>query len=390
MKLHRMLERLIIALFVLVLAVPFVATVVGIDTSGTAEENREPAPFPTLEFIRYSVARWPAEFSRYFSDHFAFRSHLVRWQARFRLRVLRTSPSPDVILGHDDWLFYGTSVAMDDYSVSSPVSEEDLDAWRDTLQHTQDWLEGQGVTYLFVIAPDKHAIYPELMPNSIRRIGAVSHADQLVRHLRDHSSVSVLDLHDPLEAAKAFDRLYHRTDTHWNDRGALVAYQEIVERLGSPGGMRPLLRSDFEPRQITVPGMDLAAMLGLQRVLREDDLRLVPRAPREARVVEPAVPDPWWTGARIVTERPGALPRAVVFRDSFGSALIPFLSEHFSRAVYLWQNDIDTEVISAEHPNVVIQEWVGRRIGLTTPYDAVAAAPGSRQFQGTLAPSTGP
>ena len=51
-----------------------------------------------------------------------------------------------------------------------------------------------------------------------------------------------------------------------------------------------------------------------------------------------------------------SLPRAVIFRDSFSSRLVPFLSEHFSRAVYLWQNDFDANVVSEEHPDLVIQE----------------------------------
>ena len=66
---------------------------------------------------------------------------------------------------------------------------------------------------------------------------------------------------------------------------------------------------------------------------------------------------------RLVTEIPGSsLPRAVIFRDSFVSRLAPFLSEHFSRAVYLWQNDFDADAVAAEHPDVVIQEIVGRHL----------------------------
>jgi hypothetical protein len=52
----------------------------------------------------------------------------------------------------------------------------------------------------------------------------------------------------------------------------------------------------------------------------------------------------------------------VVFRDSFVSPLVPFLSEHFSRAVYLWQNDFDANAVLAERPDVVIQEIVGRHL----------------------------
>ncbi len=41
---------------------------------------------------------------------------------------------------------------------------------------------------------------------------------------------------------------------------------------------------------------------------------------------------------------------------------MPFLSEHVRRAVYHWQNDFDANVISEEHPDVVIQEIVGRHL----------------------------
>jgi hypothetical protein len=84
--------------------------------------------------------------------------------------------------------------------------------------------------------------------------------------------------------------------------------------------------------------------------------------------VEPAGAPPTAEEGRLVTEIPGSpLPRAVVFRDSFASRLVPFLSEHFSRAVYLWQNDFDPEIVEKEHPDVVIQEIVSRHLYVFTP-----------------------
>ena len=65
--------------------------------------------------------------------------------------------------------------------------------------------------------------------------------------------------------------------------------------------------------------------------------------------------------ARVVTEGParsaarGRLPRLVRVGDD------PVPSEHFSRAVYLWQNNFDPQLVIDERPAVVIQEWVGRR-----------------------------
>ena len=58
--------------------------------------------------------------------------------------------------------------------------------------------------------------------------------------------------------------------------------------------------------------------------------------------------------------------------------MIPFLSEHFSRAVYLWQNNFDLALVEAERPAVVIQQWVGRHLYTVAPYDALAAAEGQQ------------
>ena len=62
--------------------------------------------------------------------------------------------------------------------------------------------------------------------------------------------------------------------------------------------------------------------------------------------------------ARGVGDR--SLPRAVMFRDSFANAFVPYLSEHFERILYVWDRDVDARVVSVERPDVVIQEIAGR------------------------------
>jgi alginate O-acetyltransferase complex protein AlgJ len=310
----------------------------------------------------------------------------VQWQAAFRLQVLRVSPSPTVVRGKDGWLFYADDGALDDHLNVVPLSDADLRRWTTTLQHTQDWLAARGIAYLFVIAPDKHAVYPEFLPDGLQRRPGPSRADQVVAHLRTHSTVQVLDLRPALLDAKRDARIYHRTDSHWNDLGALVASQQILGRLHElTGGRLPSLApapaSAFDRRDGRAPGKDLARMLGLETWLSEDDPRLRAHDAR-ARVVDPpdrqAGDDPGYDIGRIATEvaQPD-LPRAVVYRDSFGSALVPFLSEHFSRALYLWEYDVDPRTIDHERPQVVIHEWASRRFTTRLPYDAFAqqAAP---------------
>jgi hypothetical protein len=192
----------------------------------------------------------------------------------------------------------------------------------------------------------------------------MSRTDQVYATLSD-TRVSVVDVRPSMLEARTKERLYYLTDTHWNDRGAFIAYQRIIEavRQQVPSTPPAWTREEFEPDEREVPGKDLAGMMGLKRVLQEVDLRLVPKRMRRAHVVDPPGGDPMAEVGRLVTEIPdSSLPRAVIFRDSFATRLAPFLSEHFSRAVYLWQNDFDANVVLEEHPDVVIQEIVGRHL----------------------------
>jgi len=352
--------------------------VAGLDHETPQGENRELAATPARPATWEALRAFPGAASHYFEDHFGLRARLVRWQALLRLRLFGVSASPDVIVGRDGWLFYAGDGAAEDMASATGFTPSELEHWRRTLQHTQDWMRAHGIVYVFVLAPDKHAVYPELLPASVRSIGAETRTDTLVRYLREHSTVNVLDLRPVLQRAKAFERVYHRTDTHWNDRGAFVAATAIVAALGA-NRVAPLApRASYEAATRETEGLDLAGMLGITPNVTEEDLPLVPRTPRQARVVEPAVPDARLMDARLVTEQDDrSRPRAVVFRDSFGSALVPFLSEQFSRALYLWQYNVDPAVVLAERPAVVIQQWVGRRLSTLPPYDPFEA--GSQQ-----------
>ncbi len=372
----------VVGIFLVVLAAPGLGMVAGVDRSTISEaEMRELAPAPAWSWQAHAIAAWPAAFKQYFVDHFAFRSRLIHLQAVALWEGLRTSPSDTVIAGKDGWLFYADDGGLQDYVQTEPFDAESLRAWKDTLERTRDWLAERGIHYLVVFAPDKQMIYPEFMPTTLGRMSPDYRVDRLLDYLRRHSTLDPLDLRPPLLAAKSSELLYDRYDTHWNDRGGLVGYQAIVRRLQRwfPS-MQPLTRADFVA-SASAPSGDKTTMLGLVDRGKEAMPGLVPRRGWAARVVEPATPDPYGEEGRLVTEIPGSRrPRAVVFRDSFAGRLMPYLSEHFSRAVYLWENDFDADVVTREHPDVVIQEFVARHLFTFLPYpDLVppAATPGS-------------
>jgi alginate O-acetyltransferase complex protein AlgJ len=344
------MNRLLVILFVVVISLPLAANLAGVDGADPGAENRE-------------LATWKDGLSAWFGDHFGFRSTLVRWYGETRLFGLGVSPSAAVMAGSDGWFFYADDKAVEDYANVELMTVEGIANWRAAVVGARNWLQARKIAYVFTVAPDKHVVYAEEFPATIARIHEMSRSDQLFSALQDTGLA--VDPRSALFEAKPLGRIYQQTDTHWNDRGALIAYQQIINavRVRVPSTPAAWARADFTPAERTVEGMDLAGMMGLTRVLREVDLQLVPVRPRRARVIEPAGAQPTAEEGRLVTEIDDpSLPRAVIFRDSFVSRLVPFLSEHFSRAVYLWQNDFDAAEVLKEHPDVVIQEIVGRHL----------------------------
>ena len=361
---HSTANIALVTLFLAVISLPLAANLAGFDGADAGAENRELATFPTIGRSWSSIARFPDDVSLWFEDHFGFRAALVRWYGESRLFLLGVSPSTAVVKGRNGWFFYGDDKSIEDYANDEPLSAEGMANWRAAVTRASDWLKGRGIAYVFTIAPDKHVVYPEEMPSSLARIRVRSRTDQVYEALHG-SGVASVDVRPALLEAKTHERIYQRTDTHWNDRGALLVYQQILDavRAQVPSTPAAWTCAEFRPVTRDVEALDLAGMMGLKRVLREQDLVLVPARPRLARVVEPAGAEPTAEEGRLVTEIPGSrLPRALIFRDSFASRLVPFLSEHFSRAVYLWQNDFDANAVLSENPDVVIQEIVGRHL----------------------------
>jgi hypothetical protein len=373
---RRFTHALLVAAFLTVIALPLAVNLAGVDGADAEAENRTLAAWPTLDGTWTSAGQFGYKAAQWFEDHFGFRSMLIRWYGITRYFWLDVSPSPTVSRGQDGWLFYMEDGGLDDFTNEHLMTPGELVNWRKTIVRARDWCAARGIAYLFTVPPDKHTIYPDKFDPTIHQLSPMSRTDQLMTATLDTGAV--LDVRQEIAAASRNERLFHVTDTHWNERGAYIAYRQIIDaaRARVPGIPPPHDRSEFNATTRQLDGRDLAAMIGLKRVLHEDDLRLVPKAPRHYKVIEPA--GGYATGGTglIITEIPGStLPRAVIFRDSFTSALAPFLSEHFSRAVYLWQNDFDSEVVEREHPDIVIQEIVGRHLYLFIPTPELIPAP---------------
>ena len=128
----------------------------------------------------------------------------------------------DLLIGRDRWAFYAREGNFENHMGLAPLTAAQLTEWQGLSRTPSRSALHKGCKFLFVIAPDKETIYPEQLPDAIRRALRRDRLGQLLAHLRAAGSpVNVLPLHDALRAAKSEGLVYFPQDTHWNGRGFL-------------------------------------------------------------------------------------------------------------------------------------------------------------------------
>ncbi|WP_129127979.1 alginate O-acetyltransferase AlgX-related protein [Geomonas oryzae] len=353
--------RIILVIFYLLLLAPLIGQVVRLDPFNDSE-NRKLSKRPSLEWSFPVLQKFPRMYQAYYNDNFGFRNALVRGNHLLRYGLLGVSPSDQVIIGKKGWLYYTGGGEVDDFRGITRYNEDQLRRWTRALALKRDWLKSQGIRYLLVIAPNKSTIYPEYLPEEYHRLREQSGLDDFMAYVRKHSDVEVVDLRQRLLAEKVKHVLYLRTDTHWNNYGAFVAYSEMIRPImGWFPAVKPLAFTDFDISLKKTGGGDLAGMIGGREFLSDEDYKFLSKHPLSAlRVGETTGPrDPF-----TMKKGEDTLPRALIFRDSFFTAMVPFVAESFSASHFIWErwnSGTPMEELIAQHkPGIVIEEAVER------------------------------
>ncbi|WP_185974442.1 alginate O-acetyltransferase AlgX-related protein [Tepidimonas fonticaldi] len=135
--------------------------------------------------------------------------------------------------GKENWLFLGNAYEKNLAKLKLAIRPKSTEIDKTTkffqdLASTADQFNIK--TYLF-IGPNKETIYPEYLPKQV----TVPPARYLDFFLRELSKINNLIIYDPtkiLKESKTEGLLYRKTDTHWNNRGAYVAFSGFLKTLG--------------------------------------------------------------------------------------------------------------------------------------------------------------
>jgi hypothetical protein len=360
----------IIGAFLYMIYAPLMMTDFSSPTVWSSTEKRRLAERPALNLKPGTLAAFPSRFEAYFNDHFGYRKLFIRRYNRIMKKYFAKSPVPNVLIGKNNWLFYTNNNLIEDFVGIDPFTPEELETWRSNLEHKRDWLAKQGVRYLFVVIPNKQSIYPEFLPDYLQKDHGQTRLQQLMVYLKIHSDLPILDLTGVLTEGKKRHRIYHLTDTHWNDLGAHIGYRAIMDQVGQWFPEASLTQNKIiETENILGTGGDLAGMLDMADTMHEERPVLKIQPTTCSPIIKRDIEDFWKIPADLVrsqlfmTKCDRSQLRAVIFRDSFFNAVVPFIAEDFNQIVYIWKpydHSIMEKLLAQQKPQIVIEEMVER------------------------------
>lgn len=369
----KLLDLIFILSFLIITSAPSLLMLVDATSQTSSFENRNLAKFPNLVETKYTLL--PESINNFFNDHFALRNALLKWKTFIDTNYLQISSNLYMVQGKKGYYFLNPIRPKDpnpnlNYKTLF-FQEAELKTIKKVLEEEYSWHKQRNIAYMFVIVPDKEAVYSEYFPypNSIITNYKL---DQLVSYLEQHSTFRILDLRTVLiNAKKQYPNLtlYYKGDSHWNQFGSLIAYQEIIRQL------------QFSKPDVYVPELsDFEILNQNNEVIAGDITRMGKLSEGEDEITAKITPKP-----NLLAQK--KLKKVYIYGDSYAKntinnqtvGIVPFLHHSFDEVIEesfvtpkQMQREaispLDFDLIEKDKPDLVIREVIQRNMRILLGY----------------------
>ncbi len=311
-------------------------------------------------------------FTNFFNDNFGFRTWLIHNNTYLTAKYLRTSAIPYVTIGKDGWLFY-TSESLDDgqstndYQGLVPLDNSKLEAILENLSRLDRNLEEKGIIFMVLVAPNKQTIYGDYLPDNLSKRGHETRFDQIKRFLVG-KDINFLEVRSILQNPPENYPTFYKTDTHWNTYGAYLTAKLLMEELNKiDPKVEKIKNQNFTfDRMNDIESGDIATMLSLEEFYKDEDISIKSKNKNENKLnTKLQTYKNGISGFRIKSKNDNG-QKIIVFSDSYGAKLIPFISPHFTSSLFLGGGKyrVDENIVDSEKPDIVVWEVAERFVNL--------------------------
>lgn len=399
------LNRVFIVLFFLILSAPFIQLELKTFPELELNEKRMSIPKPVPYFRFHSINGFKSSlefFSKYIDDNFGFRKYFIYYHNRMKVNLFQVSPSTQAVLGKMNWLYYDfissgkvertgllagadksliefynvalsniqkgdintTEYSLPDYLGLVPLEESELALIKNNIESLERLLSKHKIRLLIVVAPNKHTIYPEFLPDWITNLKRrETRLDQVMKYMNENSNFKISDYRNIFLKNKLNQKLFLKLDTHLSPEGNILFANEILASFENPL-VKKFESNDFNQGvEVEQVSGDLVDIAGIPKLF-QDTVFFLQLRNTYATPCELSNQTTLSTSKGLCTVQSNkSLPSIIVFGDSFGEFVSPLLKEKFRKYLFFPRiSKVKEQILVQEKPDYVLLEIVERSI----------------------------
>jgi len=371
----KVIQKIIIIIFVLLLALPIVF--MNRDPNHIITlENKTAAKIPVLFSGGSLNKEFISGFEDYWNDNIGFQRQATVLNIALFYKFFGKLKVTNYIIGKDKHLFYTSDgFSLKTYQGKNKLSEETLGRVLENLSDAEKYFNNNGAEFLFVSIPDKEGVYPEYYPNSVLQYSSQYKLDQIISYLnKNNSKLPVINLRQALIEGKSpsFFLYYKNYDcTHWNMKGAFIGYNEIMHNIQKRfQNINILSEDDFEitltPSNGTIAHLSSSKLLSKVMSFKDFIYSYNKKGGYNSLVVDDyplKTIDPAYNKYYRVNNTISDTPKLLILGDSFiYSFLLDIFGESFRELYFTSTRDTDLlkKIVDEYKPDIVIFEIVER------------------------------
>ena len=314
------------------------------------------------------------EFEDYYNDTFAGRKKIISKYVKLQKRL--KIDAGQYFYGQNGWIFYDSIKANNgntlvDYYAEVYFDDEDLAKMAKGINMAYDFYAKRGIKYVIFVAPNKENVYSEFMPERMQRIrkSEISRMDHAVEYLKKHTKAEIINAKPAMLAAKkdVEQNLYFKKDTHWNNIGGYVGFEQLAQglrHLGVPLKVPALEKLHIDKGKLRDMDMEAGAQEWTYEVAYRH--KVLPQC--QPNVKNGDIMD-------CLTSQGERPERLLVWVDSFAEGMLPYLSRAFKTSYYapagLKKLSEIEAIVNETKPDVVVDELIERYFSRFANYPRV-------------------
>ena len=351
-----------IGLFIVLICLPWVFWIfLGKFLDATNYENRYKTEKPVFDIEMYG--NYPSEYESYFNDNLPFRNEMITLNSWINYFVFHASTNDKVIIGKDDWLFYGNDneIPVACWWGNTVYTEAELQKIADNLTAIEAYLADRGIEFVVFIAPYKERIYPEMLPDYYGAPPERHMAEQVVDYIEENTDIRIVYPYKELIEVKEQVKdavLYYKTDTHWNRVGAYVGSVALCRELGVY--LPELTGNEVSIERIGDWAGDLTSMIHLGKYLRGNDSNYSITGYND-HDIENRTED---VKVASIYHSTGADTRKVyIAGDSYFTSMAEYVGSQFNDSYIVHRANYTSDSLQEQAPDIFVLEVIDSGVG---------------------------